>query len=277
MIDLTTMHFNAERDNLSYSQRPGAAGLVGGTIMGGNGKVALVTGASRGIGAQVAKRLAADGFRIVLNYAGNADAAQGVAREIIGTGGEALVVQADVGDSTSVTALFDRSIEALGGIDVVVNNAGVMTLAPIAELSDEIVDQTIRTNLTGTFNICREAARRLADGGRIINFSSSVIGMRLPSYGIYAATKGAVEVLTQILAQEMRGRGIRVNAVAPGPVATELFLKDKSEELVERIAKLNPLERLGQTEDIARVVSFLAGPDGAWINGQVVRANGGMC
>lgn len=245
--------------------------------MSSNGKVALVTGASRGIGAEVARRLAADGFGIVVNYAGNAEAAKGVAAEIVDAGGEAVVVQADVGDSAAVSALFDRSFEALGRIDIVVNNAGVMTLAPVAELTDEIVASTIATNLTGTFNVCREAARRLPDGGCIINLSSSVIGMRLPSYGIYAATKSGVEVLTQILAQEMRGRSIRVNAVAPGPVATELFLKGKSEDLLERMSKLNPLGRLGQPEDIARVVSYLAGPDGAWINGQIVRANGGMC
>lgn len=242
-----------------------------------NGQVALVTGASRGIGAEVAMRLATDGFRIVVNYAGNADAAEAVAGEILGAGGEAIVVRADVGDAAAVTALFDQASEALGGIDVVVNNAGVMSLAPVAALTDEAVDRTIATNLKGTFNVCREAVRRLPDGGRIINFSSSVIRMRLPSYGIYAATKGAVEALTEVLAQEMRGRGIRVNAVAPGPVATELFLNGKSEELLERMAKMNPLERLGQTDDIARVVSFLAGPDGQWINGQIVRANGGMC
>jgi 3-oxoacyl-[acyl-carrier protein] reductase len=245
--------------------------------MDGSGMVALVTGASRGIGAEVAKRLAADGFGIVVNYAGNTVAAQAVADEIIARGGKAVAVRADVGDSASIAALFDQAIEALGRIDVVVNNAGVMTLAPVTELTDELVRSTIGTNLIGTFNVCREAARRLSRGGRIINVSSSVVGMRLPSYGIYAATKGAVEVLTQILAQEMRGRGILVNAVAPGPVATELFLEGKSEELLERMSKLNPLERLGRTEDIARVVSFLAGPDGSWVNGQILRANGGMC
>jgi len=245
--------------------------------MSSNDRVALVTGASRGIGAQVAKRLACDGFKVVVNYAGRADAAQAVADEIVAEGGEALVVQADVSDAGAVTAMFDTAIKAFGGVDVAVNNAGIMKLAPIAELADEVVNDTIATNLTGTFNVCREAARRLRDEGRIINFSSSVIGMRLPTYGIYIATKAAVEGLTQVLAQEMRGRGIRVNAVAPGPVATELFLTGKSPELLERMAKMNPLERLAEPEDIARVVAFLAGPEGAWINGQVVRANGGMC
>jgi 3-oxoacyl-[acyl-carrier protein] reductase len=245
--------------------------------MSSNGKVALVTGASRGIGAEIARRLAHDGFRIVVNYAGNVSAAEAVADDIRAAGGEAIVAQADVGDSAAVVSLFDRAIEAFGGVDVVVNNAGIMKLAPIAELSDEVVDDTIATNLKGVFNVCREAARRMENDGRIINFSSSVIGMRLPTYGIYIATKAAVEGLTQVLAQEMRGRGIRVNAVAPGPIATELFLNGKEPDLLDKMAKMNPLERLGEPEDIARVVSFLAGPDGAWINGQIVRANGGMC
>lgn len=245
--------------------------------MSNSDKVALVTGASRGIGAQVAKRLAGDGFKVIVNYAGSADAARAVADEIISEGGEALAVQADVTDAGAVSAMFDKAIQALGGVDVVVNNAGIMKLAPIAELTDEVVSSTIATNLIGTFNVCREAAKRLRDDGRVINFSSSVIGMRLPTYGIYIATKAAVEGLTQVLAQEMRGRGIRVNAVAPGPIATELFLNGKSPELIDRMAKMNPLERLGEPEDIARVVAFLAGPEGGWINGQVVRANGGMC
>jgi 3-oxoacyl-[acyl-carrier protein] reductase len=242
-----------------------------------NSNVALVTGASRGIGAEVARRLARDGFRIVVNFAGRPDAAQAVAEEIRAGGGEAILAQADVGDAGAVASMFDAAIEAFGGVDVVVNNAGIMKLGSVAELTDDVVDRTIATNLKGVFNVCREAARRLRNNGRIINFSSSVIGMRLPTYGIYIATKAAVEGLTQVLAQEMRGRGIRVNAVAPGPVATELFLTGKSPELLDRMAKMNPLERLGDPEDIARVVSFLAGPEGAWINGQIVRANGGMC
>jgi 3-oxoacyl-[acyl-carrier protein] reductase len=242
-----------------------------------NSKVALVTGASRGIGAEVARRLASDGFRIVVNFAGRTDAAQAVAEEIRAGGGEAILAQADVSDAQAVASMFDAAIETFDGVDVVVNNAGIMKLAPVVELTDDVIDRTIATNLKGVFNVCREAARRLRNNGSIINFSSSVIGMRLPTYGIYIATKAAVEGLTQVLAQEMRGRSIRVNAVAPGPVATELFLNGKSPELLDRMAKMNPLERLGEPEDIARVVSFLAGPDGAWINGQIVRANGGMC
>jgi 3-oxoacyl-[acyl-carrier protein] reductase len=245
--------------------------------MGSNGQVALVTGASRGIGAKIAKRLARDGFRVVVNYSGNASAAQNVADEIVEQGGEALVVQANVGDSPAVAAMFEKAVVAFGSIDVVVSNAGIMKLAPIAELTDDVVDATITANLKGTFNVCREAARQIKSGGRIINLSSSVIGMRLPTYGIYIATKAAVEGLTQVLAQEMRGRNVRVNAVAPGPTATDLFLNGKGEELLERMAKMNPLERLGEPDDIARVVAFLASPEGAWVNGQIIRANGGMC
>jgi 3-oxoacyl-[acyl-carrier protein] reductase len=245
--------------------------------MSDSGKVALITGSSRGIGAELALRLAADGFKVVVNYAGSAGAAQGVADRIKAAGGEAIAAKADVADPAAVIAMFDAAEKAFGGIDVVVNCAGVLKLAKVAEFDDKIFDQTVAINLKGTFNFCREAAKRLRNGGRIINFSSSVIGVRLPTYGVYIATKAAVEGLTQVLAQEMRGRGISVNAVAPGPVATELFLEGKSPELIDHMAKMNPLERLGQPEDIARVVAFLAGREGAWVNGQIIRANGGMC
>ncbi|MBU9281376.1 SDR family oxidoreductase [Burkholderia multivorans] len=240
-------------------------------------QVAVVTGSSRGIGAEIARRLAADGFKVVVNYAGNGDAAREVVDAIAAAGGEALAVQADVADANAVAALFDAATRAFGGIDVVVNSAGVMKLAPIADFDDATFDETIAINLKGTFNVCREAAKRVRDGGRIVNLSTSVIGTRLPTYGVYVASKAAVESLTQVLAQEMRGRAIRVNAVAPGPVATELFLRGKGPEHIERLAKMNPLERIGQPGDIAGVVAFLAGRDGAWINGQILRANGGMC
>ncbi|MCA8253884.1 SDR family oxidoreductase [Burkholderia sp. AU31624] len=240
-------------------------------------QVALVTGSSRGIGAEIARRLARDGFSVVVNYAGGAGPAQDVVDAIVADGGHAIAVQANVADPAAVVALFDAAKQAFGGLDVVVNSAGVMKLATIADCDDALFDETITINVKGTFNVCREAARRVRDGGRIINLSTSVIGMRMPTYGVYVASKAAVESLTQVLAQEMRGRGISVNAVAPGPVATELFLQGKSAELVDRLAKLNPLERLGQPADIASVVAFLAGPDGAWVNGQVLRANGGMC
>ncbi|AOK05125.1 SDR family oxidoreductase [Burkholderia sp. AU19243] len=240
-------------------------------------QVALVTGSSRGIGAEIARRLARDGFGVVVNYAGSAGAAREVVDAIAADGGEAVAVQADVVDPAAVAALFDAAEQAFGRIDVVVNSAGIMKLAPLAELGDAVFDETVAINLKGAFNVSREAAKRVRDGGRIVNLTSSVIGMRLPTYGAYIATKAAVEAMTQVLAQEMRGRRINVNAVAPGPVATELFLHGKSPELIDRMAKLNPLERLGQPDDIAGVVAFLAGPDGAWVNGQILRANGGMC
>ncbi|KAK0351530.1 hypothetical protein LTR94_024625, partial [Friedmanniomyces endolithicus] len=207
-------------------------------------RTAVVTGGSRGIGAEVARRLAHDGFRTVVNYSGSADAAQSVVDAIASDGGEAIAVQADIGDAEAVSHLFDQAAAAFGGVDVVVNNAGVMTLATVAETSDEAANAMISTNVVGTFNVCRQAARQVRDGGSIINLSTSVIGLRLPTYGIYIATKAAVEGLTQVLAQELRGREIRVNAVAPGPTTTELFLNGKSDELLERMAKMNPLERL---------------------------------
>jgi 3-oxoacyl-[acyl-carrier protein] reductase len=239
-------------------------------------KVAIVTGASRGIGATVAERLAADGFAVVINYSGDTKSAEALAQAIEGKGGRALTARADVSDPNAVRGMFDAAEKAFGGIDVLVNNAGIMKLAKIADSDDALFDQQIAVNLKGSFNTMREAAKRLRDGGRIVNFSTSVVGIKLETYGIYAATKSAVETMTAILSKELRGRHITVNAVAPGPTATDLFLKGKSAELIDRMAKMNPLERLGTPADIASVVSFLAGPDGGWINGQVLRANGGM-
>lgn len=239
-------------------------------------QVALVTGASRGIGAAIAERLAADGFTVIINYAGNQQLADELVRNIEQRGGRALSAKADVSDPQAVRQLFDRVEQAFGGVDVLVNNAGVIELAPVAEMSDAQVDRLIDINLKGTFNTLREAAKRLRDNGRIINFSSSVVGLLQPGYGMYAASKAAVEALTSVLAKELRGRAITVNAIAPGPTATDLFLNGKSPELIERLAKMAPLERLGQPVDIAATVSFLAGADGAWINGQTLRANGGI-
>jgi len=241
-----------------------------------NNKVAIVTGASRGIGAAVAKRLAADGFTVVVNYAGSAQAAEAVVNEIVAAGGNAISAQADVANAADTQRLFDRTEEVYGGVDVLVNNAGVMSLAPIAELKDEDFDRLFDINVKGSYNTMRQAAKRLRRGGRIINFSSSVVGLLQPTYGPYAATKAAIEATTMVLARELRGREITVNAVAPGPTATELFLNGKSDELVGHLAKLSPLERLGTPDDIAAAVAFLAGPDGAWINGQVLRSNGGI-
>jgi 3-oxoacyl-[acyl-carrier protein] reductase len=239
-------------------------------------KVAIVTGASRGIGAAVAERLAADGFGVVINYSGDAKPAEALARKIEGGGGRALTVKADVSDAQAVRGLFDTTEAALGGVDVLINNAGIMMLSKIADTDDAAYERQMNVNLKGTFNTLREAAKRLRDGGRIVNFSTSVVGLKLETYGVYAATKAAVETLTAILSKELRGRSITVNAIAPGPTATDLFLNGKSPELIDRMAQMNPLQRLGTPADIAGAVAFLAGPDGGWINGQVLRANGGM-
>jgi len=239
-------------------------------------KVALVTGASRGIGSAVAERLARDGFTVIVNYSESAAPAEALVHEIEQAGGRALAAKADISDADSVRRMFDAAEAAFGGVDVLVNNAGVMTLAPIADSDDASFDRHIAVNLKGTFNTLREAAKRLRSGGRIINFSSSVVGMLMPTYGVYAATKAAVESMTSVLAKEVRGRNITVNAVAPGPTATDLFLKGKPQDVVDRMAKMAPLERLGQPSDIADVVSFLAGPGAAWVNGQVLRVNGGI-
>jgi 3-oxoacyl-[acyl-carrier protein] reductase len=239
-------------------------------------KVAIVTGASRGIGAAVAERLARDGFTVVINYSGDAASAEALARKIESAGGRALTAQADVADPTAVRRMFDAAETAFGGVDVLVNNAGVMQLAALGDTDDALFDRTVAINLKGTFNTLREAAKRLRQGGRIVNFSTSVVGLNFPTYGVYVATKAAVESMTHILSKELRGRAITVNAVAPGPTGTDLFLKGKTPEQVEHLAKMAPLERLGTPEDIAGAVSFLAGPDGSWINGQVLRANGGI-
>jgi 3-oxoacyl-[acyl-carrier protein] reductase len=239
-------------------------------------KVAIITGASRGIGAAVADRLAADGFTVVINYSGDTRSAEALARKIEDRGGRALTAKADVSDPNAVRRMFDAAEAAFGGVDVLVNNAGIMKLGRIADSDDAMFDQQIAINLKGSFNAMREAARRLRDGGRIVNFSTSVVGTRLETYGVYVATKAAIEGLTAILAKEMRGRSITVNAVAPGPIATDLFFNGKSQEVIDRLTKMNPLERLGTPEDIAAEVSFLVGPDGSWINGQTLRGNGGM-
>jgi 3-oxoacyl-[acyl-carrier protein] reductase len=239
-------------------------------------KVAIVTGASRGIGAAVAERLASDGFAVIINYSSDARSAETLERKIKDNGGRALAAKADVSNPNAVRDMFDAAERAFGGVDVLINNAGIMKLARIADSDDALFDQQIAINLKGSFIAMREAAKRLRDGGRIVNFSTSVVGTRLETYGVYAATKSAVETMTAILSKELRGRNITVNAVAPGPVATELFLSGKSPELIDRLAKMNPMERLGTPEDIASAVAFLVGPDGGWINGQVLRANGGM-
>lgn len=246
------------------------------TESGKAGRVAVVTGGSRGIGRAISLELAARGSSVVVNYADNAGAAEEAVAAISATGGTAIAVQADVADEDAVSALFDRAEAEFGGVDVVVNSAGRLALSTIADLDLNVLDAIHRVNVRGTFVVAQQAARRLRDGGSFVSFSTSVVGAQFPTYGAYAASKGAVEAVTLILARELRGRDITVNTVAPGPTATALFLDGKTEEQITTLAQNPPLERLGTPEDIARVVAFLTGPEGHWINGQVLRANGGM-
>ncbi len=239
-------------------------------------KVALITGGSRGIGVAIATRLARDGFAVAINYASSAQQAQDLAQALRQQGAAAAAVQGDVAVAGDVKRMFDTVERELGRIAVLVNNAGVLQTMPLAQHSDALYEKTFAVNVQGVFNTLREAATRLADGGRIINVSSTALALNLPGYAIYNGSKAAVESFTRVFAKELRGRNITVNAVAPGPVETELFLNGKTEEQVQAFRKMPPLERLGQPDDIAGVVSFLAGPDSGWVNGQVLRANGGV-
>ncbi|MDE1184529.1 SDR family oxidoreductase [Paraburkholderia sp.] len=239
-------------------------------------RVAIVTGASRGIGAAIAQRLAADGFAVVVNYASSPAEADALVAQLNANGGRAIAVQADVASADAVRRMFDVAEQELGKVDVLVNNAGILKTVPLADTSDALFDRTFAINVRGTFNTLREAADRMNDGGRIVNFSSTTLALNMPGYAIYNATKAAVESFTHVFAKELRGRNITVNAVAPGPIATSLFLDGKTDEQVQTFAKMPPLQRLGQPDDIASVVSFLAGADAGWVNGQVLRANGGL-
>jgi 3-oxoacyl-[acyl-carrier protein] reductase len=234
-----------------------------------------VTGGSGGIGREIVERLAADGFSVAVHYSGSADRAEQVVRTVTDANGSAFAVQADVADEDAVSAMFDEVTSRYGGVDVIVNTAGIMMLAPLAETSLETFDRTMRTNVRGTFVVSQWAAKNLRAGGALINFSSSVVKLALPTYSAYAASKGAVEALTLILAKELRGRDVTVNTVAPGPTATPLFLDGKSDEQVKHMAIMAPLERLGEPADVAEVVAFLAGP-ARWMNGQTIYVNGGV-
>ena len=243
-----------------------------------NDKVAIVTGASRGIGRAIALRLAQDGFAVTVNYASRAGDAQEVVDQIAAGGGRARAVQGDVANAADCARLFEATENAFGGVDVLVNNAGVIQPGTtlLADTSDELYERIFAINTRGTFNMLRLAATRLRQGGRIVNFSTSAIGLALPGYAVYAGAKAAIETMTNIFAKELRGKGISVTALAPGPTATELFLDGKPAELVERLAQAAPLERLGTPQDIANTVAFLVGPEGEWVNGQTLRVNGGI-
>ena len=246
------------------------------TTSASTGRVAVVTGASRGIGRAVALRLAADGVAVVVGYAGNHEAAEKTVAEITAAGGRAVAAAADVADETAVAGLFDTAEREFGGVDIVVNAAGRMALSPLVDLDLAQFDALQRTNVRGAFVVAQQAARRVRSGGSIALFSTSVLGLAFPGYSAYTASKGAVEAMPLILARELRGRDVTVNAVAPGPTATDLFLDGKDEETVARLAAQPPLERLGTPQDIAEVVTFLSSPAGHWVNGQIVRANGGI-
>jgi 3-oxoacyl-[acyl-carrier protein] reductase len=238
--------------------------------------VALVTGASRGIGRAIALRLARDGATVVVNYAGNVDAARQVVAEVESSGRRAVAVRADVGLVADVERLFDATFDHFGRLDVLVNNAGVLFNKPLAEVTEEEFDRIFAVNVKGTFFACQQAARRMADGGRIVNFSSSTTALMLPTYSTYVATKGAVEQFSHVLAKELGPRGITINVVSPGPIDTELFGQGKTEEDKRRFAQMAALGRLGQPEDVADVVAWLAGDEARWITGQNLRANGGL-
>lgn len=239
-------------------------------------KVALVTGASRGIGAAIAIHLAQAGARVIVNYTSGEEAAQQTVAAIRSAGGDAIALQADVANPQQVKALFDDAIAHFGQIDVLVNNAGIMITKLLKDTTDEDFTRQFEVNVRGTFNTLREAATRLADGGSIINFSSTTTRLMMPTYATYVATKGAVEQMTRIFAKEVGARGINVNAVLPGPTNTELFTKGKPQELIDRLASLNAFNRLGEPDDIAKTITFLASDDAKWISGQTIGLNGAM-
>ncbi|MGW2709984.1 SDR family oxidoreductase [Streptomyces sp. NPDC001356] len=238
-------------------------------------RVALVTGGTGGIGRAVVDRLAQDGVAVAVHYAGNKARADEAVDAVRARGGKAIAVGGDVADEVAMAAAFEAVEAEFGGIDVVVNSAGIMLLSPIATLDLDDLDRMHRTNIRGTFVVSQQAARRLRRGGALINVSSSLTRLQFPTYGAYAASKGAVEAMTLVLARELRGKDITVNAVAPGPTATPLFLEGKDQAALDNLANAAPLERLGTPEDIAEAVAFLAGP-ARWINGQTIYANGGI-
>jgi 3-oxoacyl-[acyl-carrier protein] reductase len=241
-----------------------------------NNKVVLITGASRGIGAAVAKKLASEGAKVIINYAGNQAEADKTVQEIKDNGGDAISLKADVSKVGDVTALFDAAIAHYGRIDVLINNAGIMINKLLKDTTDEDFTRQFEINVRGTFNTLREAASKLANGGTIINTSTTLTRVMIPTYATYAASKAAVEQMTRVFAKEMGTRGITVNAVSPGPTSTELYLKGKTQEIIDRQAALSAFNRLGEVDDIAKVISFLASDDAKWISGQIIGVNGAM-
>jgi 3-oxoacyl-[acyl-carrier protein] reductase len=239
-------------------------------------KVVLVTGASRGIGAAVAKKIAGEGAKVIINYAGNKEEADQTVQVIKDAGGDAIALKADVSKAGEVTALFDAAIAHYGKIDVLINNAGIMITKLLKDTTDDDFTRQFDINVRGTFNTLREAATKLANNGTIINLSTTLTRVMIPTYGTYVATKGAVEQLTRVFAKEVGSRGITVNAVLPGPTNTELFIKGKIQEQIDRLASLNAFNRLGEVDDIAKVIVFLAGDDAKWISGQTIGLNGAM-
>lgn len=247
---------------------------AGPAVLPGAGRAAVITGSSRGIGAATARRLARDGFAVTVNYFTNRDLAAKVVDDIVAAGGRAIFQQADVGDPAAVRALFDANDTEFGGVDIVISNAGIMNTAPFAAMTDEAFDRMMATNLKGGFNVLREAARRVRDGGRIISLSSSSIYNKRPTHGPYAATKAAQEMFSGCLAKELAGRRISVNAVAPGPTNTTLFAVTPEQRA--QAAGMIPYGRIGEPEDIANTIAALCSGDGEWINGQIIFANGGF-
>jgi len=241
-----------------------------------NGKVAIVTGASRGIGRQIAIQLAQAGAKVVVNYSSNREKAEEVVKTIGQAGGEATAIRADVGRVSEIEALFSETLERFGRVDILINNAGIMGNAAIGDVTEEFFDRNYSINVKGTYFACQQAMKHMEAGGTIVNFSTSVAGAMLPTYSVYAATKGAVEQLTRQLAKEFGPKGITINCIAPGQVATELFLSGKSQELIDSYRRMNAFGRLGEPEDIANAIELLVGDKARWITGQTIRVNGGF-
>jgi len=240
------------------------------------GKVAIVTGASRGIGRTIAEQLASQGASVVINYSSSRAKADEVVQAIGNAGGQAIAVHADISNINDIEKLFSETIDKLGKVDILINNAGIMENKLLADVTEVDFDKHFAINVKGTYFACQQAQKVMGSGGRIINFSTSVAGAMLPAYSVYAATKGAVEQITRQLAKELGPKGITINTIAPGPVKTELFLTGKSPEMIDAMSKQNSFLRLGEPEDIANAIELLVSEKSQWITGQTIRVNGGF-